>query len=709
MLAAAARHGNSTRVDLQGLRRQAVSALLARAVAGEPAPALVEAVLSATRGNPLFVSELVKLAAQGQLDVADGTRGLPVPQRVRDVLRWQFERMTPDCQRLLQLLSVVGRELELAVLAHALEASHSVLLKLFGEAEAAGFALIGREHTPSFGFVHDLVRESIYRDLPLPERERLHHRMANAFAAVSGAGSGVDASQLAYHYALGIADGGAEQALRWSSLAAKQANARMAYEDAVSHYDRALSALPLLARDPKLTCELLLRQAEAAWGTHEGASPVQARFVAAAEAARMAGEPELFARAALGRSGHGAGPGDFRDIVLADEQDIALLSEALQRLDPAPSELRALVLARLSLAIRYGREFARADQLSAEAVRMAEAVGSKAALGEALRYRHDVLSGPRFARERLQIAERMLQLARELRSRSLELDALIFTSRDSFKLLDAAGSFRASSAVQPLAAGMKHPGALYKVGIGRVFLSMMLGDFAKAERRARTYLERDAARNLNARGTFDVQLGMLSLLRGDAEQAITSLLARLAVGSPLAWTEAALANAYVLAGRMGEARDWYEKASADGFARLHDHNTTLGGYLYMVELCVVFDERERAAELYQLMLPFKAMLALPLLSTVWQGPVAHGLGVLAAYLGRGDAARGHFEHALQTARTVRSPPTIASTEAAYGALLWRHGNAEERARGAELLASAERVALQIGMGPLAERCRLSRS
>ena len=56
----------------------------------------------------------------------------------------------------------------------------------------------------------------------------------------------------------------------------------MACEDAVAHYNRALTALRLLEGiNPELSCKLLA-QAEAAWGTLEQAEAVQQRFVRAA-------------------------------------------------------------------------------------------------------------------------------------------------------------------------------------------------------------------------------------------------------------------------------------------------------------------------------------------------------------------------------------------------------------------------------------------
>ncbi|HMI94078.1 MAG TPA: AAA family ATPase, partial [Polyangiales bacterium] len=221
VLASSARQGSSERIDLSGLRREAVSVLLEDAARQVPAPEVVEAVLAATAGNPLFVSELAKLAVDGQFDVADPRSGLPVPQRVRDVLRWQFERMSPDCQRVLQLLSVDGNEIELAALAQAASAAPHALLDWLSEADAAGLVTTDPQ-TTRFSFAHDLVRESIYRDLSIAARSHLHRVIAEALEASALKGPGADLGQIAYHYALGAADGAAERAMHFGRLAGEQ-------------------------------------------------------------------------------------------------------------------------------------------------------------------------------------------------------------------------------------------------------------------------------------------------------------------------------------------------------------------------------------------------------------------------------------------------------------------------------------------------------
>ncbi|HMI90897.1 MAG TPA: hypothetical protein VK509_06010, partial [Polyangiales bacterium] len=484
----------------------------------------------------------------------------------------------------------------------------------------------------------------------------------------------------------------------------EQSNACMAYEDAVAHYERALRALPLLgSADPKLRCELLLAQAEAAWGTLEDSAVVQQRFMNAADAARAAGAPELLARAAIGRSGHRAGPGDFRHVMRTDPVDIALLSDAQAALGNTESELRALVLARLALAVRYGREFQVADELSKEAVRIAEALGTPETVAQALRYRHEVISGPQFAHARVELARRILALARAVRSRPLEMDALLFETRSGFVTLDPSAT-PAGEAYDALAGTMKHPGALVNVGIRSVFVRALNGAFDLAEREAREFYQRDRARNMGAEGTFELQMIMLGMLRGDHELA-TTMVQQMAARYPnVPWLECALVREHAYAGRRAEAEQQFELVAGryERLERHHEHSC-LGAYFLLAEACAELGDARRAAELYDRMLPYKKLIAAPFLGTIWHGSMTYALGLAAAARGRLDLGQRHFEVALAIAQGLASPPLIAMTQERLGAVLLQTGNDGDAARANELLMRAADGAQRLGMRDVARR------
>ena len=83
------------------------------------------------------------------------------------------------------------------------------------------------------------------------------------------------------------------------------------------------------------------------------------------------------------------------------------------------------------------------------------------------------------------------------------------------------------------------------------------------------------------------------------------------------------------------------------------------------------------------------------------GSVHHHLGVLAGTLGRRDDAERHFRRALERNARLGSPPLLAHTQAAYGALLL----AGDPARASALLDAALATARTLGMAPLSAASR----
>jgi DNA-binding winged helix-turn-helix (wHTH) protein len=698
VLGTSARYSFAERIELGALGRDAVTELVVAAASDQPSPAFIDAVCAATGGNAFLVTELTRTIASGKLDVTSETRSLPVPARARDAILSQIQPFSTEGRELLGLASLMGSEFDSTLLALANGVPQGRVLELLGAAEKAGL-VTGVSASPGrFAFIHDLVRETIRQDLPTLERIRMHRRLGEALEPFADAGHTERLHEVAHHFAEAAPDGVADKAVQFSRRAAEHSMQSMAFEDAVAQYDRALTALRLLPEaEPRLRSELLVLQGYAAWGTMEDANRVRERFVDAARAAKSAGSAKLFARAALGRTGDGGGTGDYRDIFAVDTTDIELLGEARDVLGEAPSTLRALVLSRLALAIRYTEGFDAADVLAREAVRLGETLSDAPTLGSVLRYRHELLSSPDHTRERLQIATRLLELARRTRSRPLELDALYFVSRNHFELGDGPAAARTGAQADALARTMRHPGASFRPGIRQVLIATLFGAFEEAEKLARAFRERDAARNLNADGTLQVQLATLNSFRGRHAAAIDELTA---VFGPydLPWRSHALAREYALSGRLDAARDALERAAANHFRSIQSDHTRLGSMMDLAECCGVLADAPLAAELYALMSPYTGMLAAPLIATICLGSIDRGLGILASVLERWDEAEAHFLKAVEI--DERYPALLPLTLARYGSMLVARGRAGDDHRGKEMLGRATHLADRIGMATL---------
>jgi tetratricopeptide (TPR) repeat protein/predicted Ser/Thr protein kinase len=233
------------RVLLGGLTERDVERFLAATVGVDPPEELVRTVHRQTEGNPLFVTEIVRLLDQeGKLTPEAITESrdwsVRVPEGVREVIGRRLDRLSPSCNEILRLASVIGREFGLDQLAKLPRGpSDEKLLEAVEEALAARVV----EELPGaagrFRFTHALVQEVLAAELSTTRRARLHAVIADALEDVYGDDAEAHAAELAYHFAEAAT---VEKLIRYSRLAGEQAYTAHAYEDAIAHFQRALTA-----------------------------------------------------------------------------------------------------------------------------------------------------------------------------------------------------------------------------------------------------------------------------------------------------------------------------------------------------------------------------------------------------------------------------------------------------------------------------------
>ena len=302
-------------------------------------------------GNPFFVREFVRLPP-GR---AGGSA--PAPAGVRAVVALRLEQLSPAARGVLTAAAVLGAEFRLvdlgdlvagergsdlgAELGSEVGSGTDALLDALDEAHAAGLVVADPEWR-SFTFVHAVVQEVLYDGLRLADRARLDARAADGLERRWGERAVIE---IAHHLRRAAVGGGDERAVVWAQRAADHSFDRLAYEQAVLWYGRALDLLSGKS-DTHREAELLIRRAEASLA---GGDVPEARdtFRQAAAVARERGDAAQLARAALGL---GSGRGGF-EVPLHDQTQLALLEEALTAIGPSTSELRARLLARLSVAL----------------------------------------------------------------------------------------------------------------------------------------------------------------------------------------------------------------------------------------------------------------------------------------------------------------------------------------------------------------------
>lgn len=256
---------NVQRIFLTGLSMDEVADLI-EASAGhdldERGLAAVRAVHQETEGHPLFVHEIYRhLSETGRIGFESGrwvsdirsARDIAVPEGVRATIGLRLARLSPDAADTLTLASVIGAEFSLPVLRSVAGLDEGRLIDLLEEAVAGHLLDEAADRPGTFRFSHILVRDALYSDLSRTRRSRLHQQLAGAIEAalekpplghINGARTRASAAQLAYHLTEAAAPGSEEKTAHFLGVAADDARAATAYEDAQRYYQQALDLLP---------------------------------------------------------------------------------------------------------------------------------------------------------------------------------------------------------------------------------------------------------------------------------------------------------------------------------------------------------------------------------------------------------------------------------------------------------------------------------
>src|SRR5215470_5350831 len=213
--AAGARH-----LVLHPLTGEAVTGLVAQAVAAQPGPRLL-AQVSGAAGNPLFVTELLgALAQEGAITTAGGRAEVAetvLPPTLRLTILRRLSFLPEPTLQALRSASILGSGFSLTDLATVTGRSAVDLSVVLGEAIRAR---VVEDDGARLRFRHELIRDAIYEDLTGSVRRALHREAGQRLAQ-----AGAPALQVAEHLARGAATGDTD-AVTWLVTAARQAAPR---------------------------------------------------------------------------------------------------------------------------------------------------------------------------------------------------------------------------------------------------------------------------------------------------------------------------------------------------------------------------------------------------------------------------------------------------------------------------------------------------
>ena len=211
------------------------------------ADALYELIVTKAEGNPFFVEELARTVREQ----IGGTAPMTVPDTVEEVLGSRIERLAADERRLLEVSSVVGKDVPFAVVHAVAGRPKDELLRSFERLKSAEFLY---ETSPGpdteYTFKHTLTHEVAYgRLLPEPRRT-LHARIAEAIEQLYPTRLADHVERLAHHAWEGEAWAKAHAYLH---QAGRKAFTRCAHQEAAACFERALQALDRLPESRERT------------------------------------------------------------------------------------------------------------------------------------------------------------------------------------------------------------------------------------------------------------------------------------------------------------------------------------------------------------------------------------------------------------------------------------------------------------------------
>ena len=294
------------RVSLRRLSFDGVRAML-RALAGQPAPEeLTQLISRETDGNPFFVEELyLHLVESGVLlDEHDRLRRdlrldeVSVPESIRLVLGQRLDRLASSTREVLVAAAVSGRMFASEIVGDVANASEDALVDAFEEAERARLITSGKT-AAEFMFSHELIRQTVLSGVSAVRRERLHLRTAEAISRRYSDDLAAHAGDLAYHLSRAGRYGDRASLVRYLRIAGDRAFDAAAFDDAVGHFEHALSLIPSADQ---------LGRAQAAGTTGDGTAQRWPLGRCAAHHGRRPG-PLRDARAGRGHRSFGLGHG----------------------------------------------------------------------------------------------------------------------------------------------------------------------------------------------------------------------------------------------------------------------------------------------------------------------------------------------------------------------------------------------------------------
>lgn len=677
---------------LSGLSAEDVRRFIEVASGTIPPAKLVDSVQAQVEGNPLFLTEVVRLLVQeGQLtEEALNTRErwtISLPEGARGLIGRRLAQMSKMCIEALTPASIMGREFSVvqleALLPHLTE---DELLDVLEEARAARLIEEVPSEPDKYRFTHALVQRTLGDQISAPRRRRLHERIATLLEKVYEAELEAHSAELAYHFREAGGPEGNEKLLAYSVLAGESALSAYAYEEALEHFEASLTA----NIEQSLNAEVAqiyygLGRAQASTGQ---LAKAVASLTKAFDAYEAINDVEMAVAVA-----------QYPVIALPGVTGVADLIQRALRLVAHDSIDEGRLLSRhiRPLSVEYD-DYEGAQEATSRALAIARRVGDSGLEARTLAESADVDGHNLSLEESLKRSEQALELTQAVSdphtaSLALYWNAIVLGFKGSIEEADL-------SATEGLAITTRIHDRFREAGFLLVKgeLARVRGEWESASQFS------DRGMSLTSSGP--AFLGLTAVLehevgnttQGDAY--LEKLLADLKSEPP----EPSLRYLYVvlrvpvvaritgLTEHLTTAKEAFESVL------LSPHATRLVAVTARAGLAMIASQTGdgvAAKEHYEALKPAKGLLIHSVIDRL--------LGGLARTLGEVDQAISHFEDAITFCADAGCRPELAWTYLEAAEVLMRRADDGDQENATSLLEQSTGIAIELGMSPLADR------
>ena len=677
------------RVPLRRLSFDGVRGML-RALAGQPVPEqLVRVIYRETEGNPFFVEEVyLHLVESGSLLDEHGRvrpdlqlDEVSVPESLRLVLGQRLDRLTASTREVLVAAAVSGRVFASDLVGELAGAGQDELVEALDEAEQARLVLPGKV-PGELMFSHELIRQTLLSGVAAVKRERLHRRAAEAISRRYSDDLEAHAGDLAHHLSRAGRFGDRASLVRYLAIAGERAFDAAAFEDAVGHFERALSLVP--TDDQLRRAQLLERLAMALrsvgrWDDALGA------MNDALDRYEALGQVEAIGRLGWAMVYQLAWSARLIEGVQVGRRTLAALGNTV-------SADKARLLSALGWALSISGDYVAATATFDQARALAEHVGNERAMADVLHMQTihhlgyaELADGVRVGLRAATVFEQEQALwdLCSVQAFVIYQDGTLGSREQATSLADK---------TLGLAERLGHLGAAFIVLLDRIREAAILGDLSQMEALGPRIVDIGERGGLPWRYLGHIYLGLAAHWRGNAERAEAELRNAVELEPPASYAgqcASLLARHLAHLGRADEVMELFKSEQTQSRMPSLDRVNGIGswssmlGFVEALYLCGLHEEAAALSPLVERLLE----LGKPWLA--FDGRLRETrAGLVAAAARRWDEAERQFRIAREVAEQMGNRLELADLARLHARMLLDRGGKGDRERAAEMLQQA---------------------